>query len=512
MPRGTSSIDRSAVFAAGLMVAIGGLIYELILGTAASYLFGDSVVSFSLATGVSLFGMGIGSLLSTKLTTRAARNFAVNELVLGLVGGNSVLLLFAAYSLTPLYWLVFIGLSLVIGIGIGIEIPLLVSLLQARSGDESQNLLSKVLALDYFGALIASLVFPFILLPYLGVARAAYAVALLNLIIALYMFYRLGIRARAYWTTVAGVVTLLVLFAFTTRIEAGINARAFSDPVVYQDASQYQRIVITHYQRDTRLYLNNQLQFSSIDEARYHETLAHAALTSTSDRSSVLILGGGDGLLVREALKYPSVTDITLVDLDPAVTDLAKNNRLLTALNGNSLNDRRVRVVNSDALTYVNDEATPVYNAILVDLVDPSNERVSKLYSVEFYRQLFRHLQPDGVFITQATSSYFTPNAMAIVEQTVSTASPERTMLPLIVNVPSFGEWGFVMSTPSSQEVFSRPPPQVEYATTAALHRAREVGDEARSVRRSTQSAPVNTLLHPRLYTAYQADMRQWRY
>src|SRR5690606_19602063 len=126
-----------ALFAAAFLVAVGGLIYELILGTAASFLFGDSIVSFSLATGITLFGMGIGSLLSSRLKLDGTRAFVLNEVILGLIGGFSVLALFAAFSLTPYYWLVFVLLSISIGICIGLEIPLMMRLFKERAASST---------------------------------------------------------------------------------------------------------------------------------------------------------------------------------------------------------------------------------------------------------------------------------------------------------------------------------------------------------------------------------------
>ncbi|MEK8226976.1 DUF350 domain-containing protein [Oerskovia sp. M15] len=289
------AMDRPTVFAAALLVAVGGIIYELILGTAASYLFGDSVVAFSVATGLTLFGMGIGSLLATRLATNPGLNFVRNEVALALLGGSSVLILYAAFSLTEIYWLVFVLLSLAIGVGIGVEIPLLVALLKEQGRDESVGLLSKVLAVDYFGALAASLLFPFVMLPYLGLMRTAYAVALLNVLVAVFMLRRMGRRTRWTWFSWATVVLLVACFAASSAIEGAINTRLYQDPVVHYESTAYQKLVLTTFGDDVRLYLSDQLQFSSVDEARYHETLAHATLTSVAAPASVAILGAGTG-------------------------------------------------------------------------------------------------------------------------------------------------------------------------------------------------------------------------
>lgn len=512
MPKHSEAIDRPSLLAAAVIVAVGGLIYELLLGTAASYLFGDSITSFSIAIGVTLFGMGIGSLAAIKLLHSPGLNFVRNEIALSLIGGNSVLLLFAAFSFTPYYWLIFVLISLVIGFAIGLEIPLMVSMAKEHSSTDNVNLLSKILALDYIGALVASLIFPFLLLPQLGLVRTAYLVALLNIAIAWFIMWRLKLT-RGFSSLHAGVVfavaLLAISFAFAHRIEQAINTSAFKDPVIYYEFSKYQKITVTQYQQDTRLYLNNQLQFSSLDEARYHETLAHAGISSTPNPKNILILGGGDGMLAREVLKYGSVSSVTIIDIDPAVTKLGRQHRLIMSLNKNSLADSRVKVINEDAFTYAN-RTTANFDVILSDLVDPSNEKVAKLYSLQFYTRIQKILSKDGTFITQATSSYFTPRAFRTIHTTAKAAFMDnRTIVPLTVNVPSFGEWGFIMALPKNNDLFQEQhlPKNVKFVSVESLRIA-----EAQSGQASDSAEEVSTLLKPDIYLHYQNDMQQWRY
>jgi len=266
---------------------------------------------------------------------------------------------------------------------------------------------------------------------------------------------------------------------------------------------------VTEFQDDVRLYLDDQLQFSSVDEARYHETLAHTTLTSVAAPASVAILGGGDGLLAREVLRYPSVREVTVVDLDPAVTDLARSNRLLRDLNDDALDDPRVTVVNADAFGWVRGtDAT--FDAVLVDLVDPSNERIAKLYSVEFYAAIAAHLRPGGALATQATSSYFTPHAFWQVVATLEAGAPDRTVVPLNVNVPSFGEWGFALSLPgdgSSLLTSTRLPGGLRFHDAASLAATTRLPRDL-----PPRSGVPSTLLSPHVHTTYQSDMTHWRY
>ncbi|MDO5080175.1 polyamine aminopropyltransferase [Buchananella hordeovulneris] len=498
--------EKQALFAAALLVAVGGIIYELILGTAASYLVGDSVLSFSLATGITLFGMGIGSLLAPRLRAAAAPSFALTEILLGLLGGNSVLLLYAAFAYTESHWLVFTAISLAIGVLIGLEIPLLVKMFTEFGRPSTVDLLSKVLALDYFGALLASLVFPLVLLPYLGLARSAYLVALLNVSVAVLILQRLRPARSLLWAALGAVALLGALLVGASLLERRIDSANYQDPVLLYEQSAYQKIVVTHYGQDTRLYLNNQLQFSSLDEARYHEMFAGAGLTSVPTPREVLILGGGDGLLAREVLRYPSVEHVTLVDLDPAITTLAATNRHFTALNRGALRDPRVQVVNADAFQFVA-AATAHYDVILVDLVDPSHERVAKLYSSQFYGNLHARLRPQGALVVQATSSFFTPRAFATVVASLQHSAPARTILPFSVNVPSFGEWGFALSLADpAQAAAGHLPPGLRWATDKHLAVA------LRELPPRLEPLPPSTLLHPRIVTVYNEDLRQWRY
>ena len=506
MPRQRKKSENSALFAAALLVAIGGIIYELILGSAASYLIGDSILSFSLATGITLFGMGIGSLISSKIKSNPATSFAVNEILLGLFGGNSVLILYLAFNFTKLHWLVMSVMSLIIGIFIGLEIPLLVKMFEKFGQKSSVNLLSRILAIDYFGALIASLVFPLILMPYLGLMRSAYLVSFLNISVAVLILFQLKSSKKVLAWGVITAIFLGGLFFASNWLESKIDSASYKDPVIFYDQSAYQKIVMTNFGRDRRLFLNSHLQFSSADEARYHETLAHSAMTSVKNPKKVLILGGGDGLLAREILKYPTVETITLVDIDEKVTKLAKNHQLFTEINDNSLKNPKVKVKNQDAFLFVF-ENQEKFDAIFVDLVDPSNERLAKLYSKQFYAQAGRILSDDGVLIAQATSSFFTPNAFYMVANTLKSALSNRENVAFSTNIPSFGEWGFVISVKDRQNLLSQKLPEnLKYQNANLLDFL---------LKKSPVSIPkteISTLINPKITDVYNSDMRQWRY
>ncbi|GAB4006715.1 hypothetical protein GCM10029992_58370 [Glycomyces albus] len=191
--------------------------------------------------------------------------------------------------------------------------------------------------------------------------------------------------------------------------------------------------------QDFRMYLNGDLQFSSVDEYRYHEALVHPVMDGP--RSDVLVLGGGDALAVREILRYDDVESVTLVDLDPAVTELARSFDDLVELNGDALSDPRVEVVNEDAFTWLR-EHTERFDTIVVDMPDPDATETAKLYSVEFYAMAAERLNGTGRMVVQGGSPYFAPKTYWTIAATLEEAG--YAPAPYQVSVPSFGDWGFL--------------------------------------------------------------------
>jgi len=430
------------------IVASCGLAYELIIAALASYLLGDSILQFSSIIGLYLFAMGIGAHLTKYIRDEdALSRFIEIELLVGIIGGVSALVLFVVFGLAvaPFRTLLY-ALVLVVGTVVGMEIPLVMRVLNREEAD-FKELVSKVLTFDYLGALAVSLLFPLVLAPRLGMARSALLFGILNAAVALLTArifkgrlknYR-GLQIRG-WTV---LMLLLLAFAYANRITFRAEQSYFGDPVVFESHSPYQRLVVTQWKNDTRLYINGNLQFSSRDEARYHEALVLPAMQMVSNASRILILGGGDGLAAREVLKYPQVKHVTLVDLDPDMTATFKTSATLSALNQGSLSHPKMHIVNDDAAKWL-EGASEKFDVIIIDLPDPSNFSLGKLYSVPMYRLVARHLQPQGKIVVQSTSPYFAPNAYWSVVATLEAA--DLSTAPYHVYVPSFGEWGFVLA------------------------------------------------------------------
>ncbi len=442
-----SPLGLFLLLAAVLAVAVCSIIYELLIGSISSYFLGDSVEQFSLTIGFFLFAMGVGSWLTRWIREQLLARLIALELWLGLVGGASVAVLYVAYADGQhyRYWMVL--LTVLIGTLIGLELPLLTRLLQNYGSLRST--LANVLSLDYLGALVAALLFPYVLLPALGNLHTGLLTGLVNALVGAGLLWNCWPQLTPGWRRGLAVQAALILGALAgllstaegllERWESGL----YTDRIVYSQQSQYQKIVLTRWGQDLRLYLDGHLQFASVDERRYHESLVHPAMSLAANHQRVLILGGGDGLTAREVLKYPQVEQVDLVDLDPAMTNLARRYLPLTELNNNALNHPRVHIQNQDAFTFLAAAQVP-YGVIVLDLTDPRSEAIGKLYSVEGYQRCRRLLGPGGVLVTQATSPYHARRAFWCIGASLEEAGFQ--VYPYHVLVPSFGEWGFYLA------------------------------------------------------------------
>ncbi|SNR83034.1 polyamine aminopropyltransferase [Hymenobacter mucosus] len=466
----TAGAQPALLLGSVFVIATCGLVYELIAGTLASYLLGDSVLQFSTIIGVYLFSMGIGSWLSRYLGGSLLRWFIRLEILVGLVGGFSAPLLFVLFEYVTSFRLILYLLVGLTGVLVGLEIPLLMRILEGRF--EFKDLVSRVFTFDYIGALLASLIFPLVLVPQLGLIRTSLFVGALNIIVAGVALYRFPetrpFRRSLTGAVVASLLALGVGIFFAERIQTYTEGMAFQDQVIFSKSTTYQRIVLTRNSRELRLFLNGNLQFSSQDEYRYHEALVHPALQALPQARQVLVLGGGDGLAVRELLKYPQVRHIRLVDLDAGMTRLFQHNAMLVSLNQRALLSPKVEVLNGDAYQWVRQD-TARYDYIVVDFPDPSNYSIGKLYSAAFYRELDHLLAPGGRIVVQSTSPYVARQSFWCVAHTLQAAGFQT--IPYHCYVPSFGEWGFVMAGRNSHW---RPnggplPRGLRYVTTATI-------------------------------------------
>lgn len=450
---GASRGSAVVLLLAMAVAAVCGLVYELLAGALSSYLLGSSVTEFSLVVGVFLSAMGLGSWLSQHVRSSLVAAFVAVELAVGVVGGVIGLVGFAAFALTGSYRAVLFGLVIATGTLIGLEVPLVIRILQHRA--QLRVSVANVLSADYLGALAGSLLFPFVLVPEAGLVRAGLLAGLANLLVGwvtLWLLREAVGPALRRLVVAATLATALLggLLAFAGPLSSALEQELYQDDVILTRDTPYQKIVITRWREDIRLYLDGNLQFSSIDEYRYHEALVHPVLSLVPGARRVAVLGGGDGLAAREILKWPTVEEVVIVDLDPAVTELFRARPVLAQLNGGSLSDPRVHVINRDAMAWLA-ETDGAWDVIIADLPDPNTLAVGKLYSRQFYRLALKRLARQGVLVTQATSPFETRDAFWCIAHTLGAVERRAGdgllhVAPYSTHVPSFGEWGFVLA------------------------------------------------------------------
>ena len=492
------------LFGTVLIVALCGIVYELLIASVSSYLLGDSVLQFSITIGIFMFAMGIGSFITRCVRTQLIARFVAIETTIAIVGGISAPLLFYSFPLATLYKPMMYLLILLIGILVGLEIPIITRIIE-RSGGLRRSL-ADVLALDYLGALVGAIAFPLFLLPSLGLFRVSFGVGLLNAGIAVIniIVFREHLRRPilAILSGIASVIVLLFLLLMSSTLVSHAEGLLYADEIIFRKQSPYQRIVLTRGVTDKihRLYLDGHLQFSEKDEYRYHESLVHPIMSIPGRKSKVLILGGGDGMAARELLKYPSITHIDLVDLDPAVTSLCSTLPKLAQLNNQSLDHPKLTLHHTDAMNYLRHQ-NQTYDRVIIDLPDPHNEALSKLYSVEFYRLLSQSLTDDGVFVTQSTSPWVTRKSYWSIADTIEAAG--FTIQSYHVSIPSFGIWGFHMggrSDPIPHGLDSKI--ERRFLNPTMLSNAFEFSDDMTRI-----EGGINSLFEPILYLMYLKEL-----
>lgn len=492
-------------------VATCGIVYQLIIGTVSTYLMGNSTLQFSITISLSMFAYGLGSFLSTRIKNNLLDWFVTTEILLGLVGGLSSFILFELYVNTRAFEVGRAVVILATGLLIGLEIPILIRIFE----DYRKNLrmtVGQLMGFDYLGALVGGISFPLLLLPTMGLLGSAFVIGVGNSLIALatIFVFRHHLRSPKLLLALGSVITLnlMIFAAFTNPIERQIEKELYEDQIVRFNQTPYQRIVITKHANDIRMYLDGSLQFSSADEYRYHESLVHPAATRLKRLKNVLILGGGDGLALRELLKYPAIENIDLVDLDPGVVTLAKRDENLRKLNKNAFEISPVNVIADDAFIWVKNksdkrEFRSHYDLIIADLPDPHDASLAKLYSVAFYKNLMKLLKDQGLLVAQIGSPFFGRSTFWTSVTTLETAGWETR--PYHINVPSFGEWGFALCGKS--EI---PEPRIEH--NGRFHETRIEASFFNFPPDLSRPPGIvaNTMIRPVIVDNFRKDWRAW--
>ncbi|HDS09792.1 MAG TPA: polyamine aminopropyltransferase, partial [Firmicutes bacterium] len=396
--------------------------------------------------GIFMFSAGIGSFLSSSIKRNEIFNFILTEILISFIGGCSALVLMWAFAYTRVYSVIMFVLLILIGILTGLEIPLLIRIL--KNYFDLKITVSQILAFDYLGALIGSVVFPLLMLPYLGIGLTGIVMGLFNICIAItnaFVFADI-LKSKKYikWITISIFVILFIIGTNVSSLTIKFSGKLYQNTIIWSKQTPYQNVVLTKFKEDYRMIIDGNLQFSSLDEYRYHETLVHPAMSLVHGNKDVLILGGGDGLALREVLKHPEVKKVRLVDIDKEIVEVCRENIIISDLNNNSLKDPRVEIIIDDAYRFL-EKDNQIYNVIIIDLPDPNNYSLSKLYSQEFYRLLSHHLARDGIVVTQSTSPFLSNDAFSCIHHTLH--SVFEYVVPYNTYIPTFGLWGFNMAS-----------------------------------------------------------------
>lgn len=488
-----------------LLISGCSMVYELIISAVSSYLVGNSTLQYSVTIGLYMFALGIGSYLSKFIRKDMFHWFVCVEISIGIIGGTSSLVLFLSNLYLESYTLMMYAEILAIGLLAGLEIPLLTRIIE----EDKQNLretISSIFSFDYIGGLVGSIAFPILLLPHLGYFATAFLSGSFNLLAAAMIIHTFSHRLKqpdSYRLVSIGLLCCMMTgIFFSENISRYIENGLYRDDVILSEQTAYQKIIVTKHKDDMRLYIDGNCQFSSADEYRYHEALVHIPMAYAENRDSVLILGGGDGLAVRELLKYPE-TEITLIDLDKGMTQLCSTNPQITALNENSLSSERLTILNMDAYEYLKETET-LYDVIIVDLPDPNNEALNKLYTNIFYRMCSNHLTDTGILNVQSTSPYYAKKAFWCISSTIE--SEGMHVQPYHLQVPAFGDWGFNMA--SRNPLSQRHPLYTEtrYLTEEMLPTLYTFGKDE-----YTADVSINQLTRPVLMDYYNDAVLNWK-
>ena len=438
----------TALLGVVLVIATAGLIYELSIAAIASYLLGDTVTQFSLVIGVYLSALGLGAYLSKFAASNLTLTFVRVEYATALIGGFSVILLELSFSYNAPFRSLLLFTVIIVGVLVGLELPILLRILERQMS--FRELVARALGFDYLGALFGSVGFSLWLVPNFGLVQTALLCGILNALVGIVSTWLLSETPPHPPATYArlrsvGLAIVLLLFAGLWFAEPMIRTgeRQLYGDIVSATQSPYQRIVLAKRGTQYEMFLNGHLQFSSNDERRYHEALVHPVLVSADSPRRVFVGGGGDGLALREILKWDTVESVILVDIDPAMTALAKSEPHLLELNEHSLRDKRVRVVNADAMHYLT-STRDSFDVILLDFPDPTQLGLGKLYSAQFFATVRNRLAQDGALGVQSTSPLLTRRSFWSIVGTLESVGLH--VVPYRAFVPSFGDWGFVLA------------------------------------------------------------------
>jgi len=497
MTSSTSSrlIDDTLLILTMAVLAGCGLIYEYLLSHYAGRVLGVMESTIYTMIGLMIVSMGLGAFAARKVQC-AFNGFVYLELIIALLGASAILFIGALIAITQTLphviadmfalppdmlpqggifnQLSFLAINspyffgVMLGFFIGMEIPLIARIREQIHGQHLANNLGTIYGADYIGAGLGAAIWVLFLLS-IDISKAAALTASLNLIAGSFFILRYWHKLKWQKTFVSLHIVLaliiFLMFNYGNQWLNQMNSLLYLDKVVHSQKTHYQQLTFTErnmglssgnaQKNIINFYLNGRLQFSSLDEHIYHDYLVAPVLAGSARHDNVLIIGGGDGLALRDVLKYNPKT-VTLIDLDNELIDIFQKPeqhlnenlaRKISDLNENSLQDKRVKILRSDAFITINEllKSGQMFDAIIVDLPDPSHPDLNKLYSVNFYARLKQLLSGDGLIAIQSTSPYHAKDSFISIGKTLDAANFVHVQ-QYHDNVPSFGEWGWTIA------------------------------------------------------------------
>lgn len=539
-----------------------GFIIQNILSVTASSILGNTFVQFGITTSLMLGSMGVGGTLQKYIKNNLLEKFVLIEMFLVLLTGFAPIALYYSYAVMPEHFtLIQYSWITLVGLLIGFEIPLISRINEKYQPDLSENLAS-IVTMDYIGSMVGGIAWTFFFLGKVDVSTSAFLTASINMGVALMTyFYFIRLDRKKTGTKISYKIIGFLIFCiaaiaiapmYVTQWRVDLQQRLFEDRIVINKTTKYQNLVLTHNNAvdDYRLFINGNLQFSSLDEKIYHENLVHPIMTLKKEHKNVLVLGGGDGMAVRELLKYDDVENITLVDLDKGMIDLFKTNPILTKLNDSSFYNARVSTVignvneidlvknvyvnedvydtstqkttvkhnklatvdvfTLDAYNFVKDFDGVKFDVVIIDFPDPSIIELSKLYSTEFFIHLKTMIKGDTRIVIQSTSPYHAKEAYLCIGRTMEGVGFKT--IPFHDNVPTFGDWGWYLAwqdDTSKRDVYEQIDNMGGFKITDLSYLTPEIFKSNIHFGKdllTSEHTDVNSLMDPVLLTYYVQD------
>ena len=477
------------------VLAACGLIYEYLLSHYAGRVLGALESTIYTMIGLMIVSMGIGS-FAARVFKEPFTAFVWLESLIALLGLSCILLIASlvaftsilpqviaeTFNLAPdliprggflasLHQMAIMSpyfFGIIIGLFIGMEIPLIARIREAVYGEHLEHNTGTIYGADYLGAGVGAAIWVGLMLS-ININQAAVITAIANLLAGLFFLIRYWqrIKFRKVLLSLHGLILLLAVtvYQFGEDWSDNLTDLMYRDEVVFSHTSRYQNMTVTRRfisnEQDILygFFLNGRLQFSSNDETIYHGMLVYPAMLAAGKVSSVLIIGGGDGLALRDVLKFEPES-VTLIDLDRELVEfftateeqLPIYRQALVELNEHAFSDERVEVIFGDAFIEVDRLMARIsyYDVILVDLPDPSHPDLDRLYSDHFYKRLNRLLTSNGVLVVQSTSPYHAKKAFISIGKTLSISNFNHVE-QYRQNIPSFGEWGWSIASKQIQ-------------------------------------------------------------